>query len=54
VDYSVGTLVATVRRALDAYRNPKLWRQMQQNAMRRDYSWDGSAREYVKVYSGNS
>lgn len=54
VDYSVGTLVATVRRALDAYHKPNIWRQMQQNAMRRDYSWDVSAREYVKVYSGNS
>jgi starch synthase len=54
VEYSAGALVATVRRALELYRNADLWRRMQQNAMRRDYSWDVSAREYVKVYSGNS
>ena len=53
-DYTVGALVATVRRALDAYRDRARWRGMQQNGMNRDSSWDVSAREYVKVYSGNS
>jgi starch synthase len=51
VDYSVGSLVDTVRRALEVYRNRDAWRAMQHHGMNRDYSWDVSAREYVKVYS---
>jgi starch synthase len=53
-EYTPDALVAAVRRALDVYRNRKLWQKMQQNAMRRDYSWDVSAREYVKVYGATS
>jgi starch synthase len=49
-DYSVPALVRAVRRALDVYGKPERWRAMQQAAMRRDSSWDVSAREYVKVY----
>src|SRR5687768_12756173 len=54
VDYTPAALVGAVSRALDAYRTPDVWRQLQQNAMRKDYSWDVSAREYVKVYRANS
>ena len=43
-------LVATVRRALELYRKPKEWKKIQQNGMKEDFSWDASAREYVKVY----
>jgi starch synthase len=54
VDYTPEALVATVRRAIDAFRNSASWRRLQQNAMRKDYSWDVSAREYVKVYRAAS
>jgi starch synthase len=54
LDYTPEALAAAVRRALDAYRQPKLWAKLQKNAMRQDYSWDVSAREYVKVYSAVS
>jgi len=53
-DYTPEALVGAVRRALEAYRNQNLWQQIQRNAMRQDYSWDVSAREYVKVYSATS
>ena len=43
-------LLEAVRRALELYRNPREWRKMQQAGMKDDYSWDVSAREYVKVY----
>ena len=49
-DYTPGTLVETVRRALEVYPDRRVWRRIQQAGMRRDYSWDASAREYVKVY----
>ena len=35
-----------------AFGNPKTWRGFQRNAMRQDFSWDVSAREYVKVFRG--
>jgi starch synthase len=53
-DPTPGALTAAVRRALELYRSPEHWRRLQQAAMRGDYSWDASAREYVKVYSATS
>ena len=50
--YSPTDLVAAVRRAVDLFRKPKEWRKIQQNGMKLDFSWDASAREYVKVYEG--
>ena len=51
-DYTPEALVGAVRRALEAYRRPESWRTLQRRAMEKDYSWDVSAREYVKVYRG--
>jgi starch synthase len=53
-DYTPEALLAAMRRALSAYRQPEVWRTLQRNAMRRDSSWDAAAREYVKVYSALS
>ena len=54
-DYTPAALVAAVRRALQTYvETPEVWQAMQREAMRKDYSWDVSAREYVKVYRVNS
>jgi starch synthase len=50
--YSPADVVAAVRRALDLFRKPKEWKKIQQNGMKLDFSWDASAREYVKVYEG--
>jgi starch synthase len=51
--YTGAGLIWAVERAVDLFRgDPALWRRMQQNGMRRDFSWDVSAREYVKVYRG--
>ena len=52
--YSAEAMVAAVRKALDIYRTRDRWREMQRAAMAGDFSWDVSAREYVKVYSVNS
>jgi starch synthase len=53
-DYTAEALVGAVRRALETYRKPGMWQKMQKTAMKRDYSWDVPAREYVKVYSAIS
>lgn len=49
-DYNAGAMVAALRRALDAYREPARWQALQHTGMEQDFSWDVSAREYVKVY----
>ena len=43
-------LLATVRRALETYREPGAWRRLQRNGMVRDFRWDASARRYLEVY----
>jgi len=50
--YSADEMVGAIDRALNAFRNSNTWKSFQQNAMRQDFSWDVSAREYVKVYRG--
>jgi starch synthase len=49
-DYDPWALYIALRRALDTYRNPAVWRALQTNGMTRDFSWERSAREYVTVY----
>ncbi|HZP92203.1 MAG TPA: glycogen synthase GlgA [Burkholderiales bacterium] len=44
------TLLAACRRAAHAYRNKRLWRQIQKNGMARDFSWQASARQYLQLY----
>jgi starch synthase len=51
-DYTPQALSWAVERALATFANPGIWRTMQLNAMKQDFSWDVSAREYVKVYIG--
>ena len=48
--YSSQALLSALRRALEAYSKPRIWRSLQREGMRQDHSWDASALEYVKVY----
>ena len=36
--------------ALDLYGDPARWRELRNNCMARDFSWEQSAKEYVRVY----
>jgi starch synthase len=49
-DYSADALLACVRQALDAFRDQQLWQRLMRNGMSKDFSWNASAREYVRVY----
>ena len=49
-EYSASALWATLQRALEAFGNPDKWRDIQRTGMKQDYSWDRSAREYVRIY----
>ena len=48
---SPAALAATLRRALNAYRDRTAWVAMQKRAMEQDFSWERSARQYVQLYS---
>ena len=48
--YTPEALLACLRRALAARGNQRAWRAMQRAGMTRDFSWDRSAKEYVKIY----
>jgi len=50
--YTPDALLTSLRLALDTYKNKDLWRRMQVAGMERDFSWDASAREYVRLYGG--
>lgn len=43
-------LFAAVQRAIAAFHQKDLWRQLQMNAMSKDFSWDVSARSYLAIY----
>ncbi len=48
--YTAAALLEAMERARTAFANPKIWKTLQVEGMRQDFSWDRSAREYVKLY----
>lgn len=48
--YDRWMLFATIVRALEAFRHPNTWRQLQLRGMRADFSWERSAQKYVDLY----
>lgn len=48
--YSAAALLEAMDRAKAAYDNPSNWKRLQVAGMQQDFSWDRSAREYVKLY----
>ena len=50
-NYNAHDMLHTIERAADYYRNqPDVWKKLQERGMKGDYSWDHSAREYIKLY----
>lgn len=49
-DFSGLALVAAMARTFEIYRHPDIWRGIQKRAMEKDFSWEHSAREYVKFF----
>ena len=49
-EYSPAALLSALKRALSTFKNERKWQTMQAAGMKQDYSWDRSAREYVKIY----
>jgi len=47
---SAEALLEAVKRAIDCYRKPELWRRLCINGMKKDFSWRSSAERYVELY----
>jgi starch synthase len=43
-------MLNAIKFALEVYRDKEIWRNMMVRAMRQDFSWEKSAREYVELY----
>jgi starch synthase len=48
--YTPAALLDAMTRAKTVFANPSNWKRLQVAGMRQDFSWDRSAREYVKLY----
>ncbi len=49
-DYNGEALLLTIKEALRAFRDQSSWQQLMRNGMNKDFSWNASAKEYVRVY----
>jgi starch synthase len=49
-EYNGEALLLTIKQALHAYRDQTSWQVLMRNGMSKDFSWNASARDYVKVY----
>ncbi len=48
--FQARAMVRAVRRAVETYHNPESWTAMMMAGMAQDFSWDRSAREYIKIF----
>jgi len=46
----INTLLDTMHRAVDAYKDKLGWKTLQQTAMNKDFSWKVSAEQYLELY----
>ena len=49
-EYSGEALLEAIKEALWAFRDQTSWRRLMRNGMGKDFSWNASAKEYVRVY----
>ncbi len=49
-DYTAQALLNTLRWALEVFGDRATWQRIQRAGMTEDFSWDASARQYVKIY----
>ena len=48
---SYAQLAAALDRAVELYHQPEVWRSLQKNGMRADFSWDSSGGAYASLYA---
>lgn len=53
-EYSTSALVGVMDRAMAVWQKKSQWKQMVRRAMKKDFSWKRSARDYLDLYTGFS
>jgi len=48
--YEVSAMLEALDRAMAAFRDPPIWRELMLRCMAQDYSWDKAALQYVGLY----
>jgi starch synthase len=43
-------LISTIQKAINAFHNKKIWAKIQYNGMIKDFSWNSSAKKYMRLY----
>lgn len=43
-------MLDAIRRAMDIYSDPKMWKTLTKNAMKKDFSWKSPVGEYINLY----
>jgi len=49
-NYNEQEFLQVIKKALRVYKNKKIWEKLQKNGMKNDFSWEKSAKEYLKIY----
>ena len=49
-DYSGFALFKSVERAVNTFKHKNIWKKIQTNGMKLDYSWTKSAEKYIELY----
>lgn len=49
-EYSAAAFQKALHQALEAYKDKKLWKKIMLNGMAEDFSWNASARTYLRLY----
>jgi starch synthase len=49
-EYSGEALLLTIKEALRAFRDQASWQMLMRNGMNKDFSWNASAKEYIRIY----
>ncbi len=49
-NYQAGALLETIKRSLCVYNDAKTWKKLVVRAMKSDFSWKKSAKEYINLY----
>ena len=49
--YNAHDMFGAISRALGAYEQKKVWREIIRNGMESDLTWESSAKEYIKLYN---
>jgi len=49
-NYKEEDLIKAMKQAMEAFKDKKKWNELMQRAVKCNFSWEGSAKKYIKLY----